>query len=257
MKNIATERETAGIRRSLFWSATAHLLGGFALLAMGTAPSSGPFRGVVDVFLLGPSIPADPVAGPAAPPAVSVPSMRPREGVAGERASLPGKTVSGVPAAPAEDGGGREDPGKTVLSPASSVPNRAGEGLAEGEGESEPAARMAPSGGGMNAAGPTGEAMAAFEPGRTGDGSGMGTALLRRRIQSRIVYPEEAVRRGQQGEVLLRIRIERGGVPSEVLIARSSGVWLLDEAASRGVIRAAPLPSDPGWVEVPIRFQLR
>lgn len=85
----------------------------------------------------------------------------------------------------------------------------------------------------------------------------MGVAQLRRRIQSRIVYPEEAVRRGQQGEVLLRIRIDGDGVPSEIRIVRSSGVRLLDEAASRGVTRAAPLPSDPGWVEVPIRFQLR
>jgi protein TonB len=79
---------------------------------------------------------------------------------------------------------------------------------------------------------------------------------LRERIQSRIVYPEEAVRRGQEGEVLLRIRIGTGGVPREIRIARSSGARLLDEAARRGVVRAAPLPKGPGWVEVPIRFQL-
>jgi protein TonB len=84
-----------------------------------------------------------------------------------------------------------------------------------------------------------------------------GTALLRERIQSRIVYPEEAVRRGQQGEVLLRIRIGAEGVPKEIRIARSSGARLLDDAARRGVVRAAPLPSAPGWVEVPVRFRLR
>jgi len=86
---------------------------------------------------------------------------------------------------------------------------------------------------------------------------GTGTALLRERIQSRLVYPAEAVRRGQQGEVLLRIRIDPGGVPGEIRIARSSGLRILDDAARRGVVLAAPLPSAPGWVEVPVRFRLR
>jgi len=81
--------------------------------------------------------------------------------------------------------------------------------------------------------------------------------LLRERIQSRIVYPEEAVRRGLEGEVVLRIHIERGGVPNEIRVARSSGARLLDDAARRGVVRAAPLPSTPGWVEIPVRFRLR
>jgi protein TonB len=65
------------------------------------------------------------------------------------------------------------------------------------------------------------------------------------------------VRQGQQGEVLLRIRIGAGGVPKEIRIARSSGARLLDDAARRGVVRAAPLPSAPGWVEVPVHFRLR
>jgi len=97
------------------------------------------------------------------------------------------------------------------------------------------------------------------DPGRTGGGfrAGAGTALLRERIQARIIYPEEAVRRGEQGEVLLRIRIGTGGIPKEIRITRSSGALRLDEAARRGVVRAAPLPSDPGWVEVPVRFRLR
>jgi len=81
--------------------------------------------------------------------------------------------------------------------------------------------------------------------------------VLRARIQERIVYPGEAVRRGQEGEVLLRIRIGVGGIPREVRVARSSGARILDEAARRGVRRAAPLPSEPGWFEVPVRFLLR
>lgn len=112
---------------------------------------------------------------------------------------------------------------------------------------------------GRGAAGASGPATPFLGPGREGEGSrpGAGTALLRERIQSRLVYPEEAVRRGQQGEVLLRIRIDPGGVPGEVRIARSSGVRILDDAARWGVVRAAPLPSAPGWVEVPVRFRLR
>ncbi|GAB4372690.1 MAG: hypothetical protein Kow00128_21640 [Deltaproteobacteria bacterium] len=90
--------------------------------------------------------------------------------------------------------------------------------------------------------------------GRSGGGS---AAVLRARIQEKILYPEEAVRRGQEGEVLLRIRIDPGGVPREIRVARSSGVRILDEAARRGVVRAAPLPSEPGWIEVPVRFSLR
>jgi protein TonB len=70
--------------------------------------------------------------------------------------------------------------------------------------------------------------------------------LLRGRIESRIVYPEEAVRRGQEGDVLLRIRIVRGGIPRAIRIVRSSGAPLLDEAALRGVVRATPLPEGPG-----------
>lgn len=80
---------------------------------------------------------------------------------------------------------------------------------------------------------------------------------IRERIESRIIYPEEAIRRGQEGEVLLRIRVGEGGIPKEIRVARSSGARTLDEAARTGVSRAAPLPSTPGWFEVPIRFSLR
>jgi periplasmic protein TonB len=94
--------------------------------------------------------------------------------------------------------------------------------------------------------------------GKTGGvGDGAAAAGLRDAIQARIVYPDEAVRRGLEGEVLLRIRIDKGGNPGEIRVARSSGVRILDEAARRGVVRAAPLPSAPGWFEVPIRFSLR
>lgn len=123
----------------------------------------------------------------------------------------------------------------------------------------QPGARLAPTLSG--ATGLASIAGAGPVPGAgEGDGRGAwsgGHGLLRDRIQSRIVYPEDAVRRGIEGEVLLRIRIETGGNPGEIRVARSSGARLLDEAARRGVVRAAPLPASPGWVEVPVLFRLR
>jgi protein TonB len=93
--------------------------------------------------------------------------------------------------------------------------------------------------------------------GGSGGREGAEIRLLRERIESRIVYPEEAVRRGQEGEVLLRIRVVEEGIPKEIRVTRSSGARALDEAARSGVVRAAPLPSTPGWFEVPVRFHLR
>jgi protein TonB len=93
--------------------------------------------------------------------------------------------------------------------------------------------------------------------GTAGMAGGPATGHLRKKIQSAIVYPEEAIRRGQEGEVLLRIRIGDGGVPKEIRVARSSGTRALDEAARRGVESASPLPSYTGWVEIPVRFFLR
>lgn len=144
------------------------------------------------------------------------------------------------------------------VSPRASETERSGEGTGHGR---EDGGQETASGGetGEPVASASGPAASFPDPGGEGAGTrtGSGTALLRERIQSRLVYPAEAVRRGQQGEVLLRIRIDPGGVPGEIRIARSSGVRILDDAARRGVVRATPLPSAPGWVEVPVRFRLR
>ena len=190
----------------------------------------------------------------------------------------PGVEVAGTPAALAGEMHFREGPGPAVLFPESGKKVRA---VAEGvrvAGISTRRTETGRSGGGTGPVpgdgkkgaapgeetkgtviGPSAPATASPGPGRAWENSrtGAGTTLLRERIQSRIVYPEEAVRRGQQGEVLLRIRIGAEGVPKEIRIARSSGARLLDDAARRGVVRAAPLPSAPGWVEVPVHFRLR
>lgn len=48
-------------------------------------------------------------------------------------------------------------------------------------------------------------------------------------------YPFLAKRRGQEGEVLLKVRVSEEGKPSEVVLQRSSGFELLDLAALRAV----------------------
>jgi TonB family protein len=300
-----TERgEAARLRRPLFWSATAHLLAVFSLLVLGADPSAGPFRGVVDVFLVGATgrdraVPkrffSRPASGKTRVPA-SLPPMSGALPEASSRAKRkqgptaavlpqsakegpdPGAEVAGTSAALAGEMGTREGPGPAILSPDSGERSRTVEegvkvaGIPPRKEETGPSAGgpgPVPGDGGKGAApgketkgtviGPSGPATASPGTGRAWEDSraDAGTALLRERIQSRIVYPEEAVRRGQQGEVLLRIRIGVGGVPKEIRIARSSGARLLDDAARRGVVRAAPLPSAPGWVEVPVHFHLR
>jgi protein TonB len=146
------------------------------------------------------------------------------------------------------------------LSPASPATSPRDAGLAAGSGISSAgtggeAAFAAGIAGGMKESSVPGGAIRGNRGEMGGETREIG--LLRERIESRIVYPPEAVRRGQEGEVLLRIRVGEGGLPREIRIARSSGFHSLDEAARNGVTKAAPLPSSPGWFEVPVRFFLR
>jgi protein TonB len=76
-------------------------------------------------------------------------------------------------------------------------------------------------------------------------------------------YPAMARRRGQQGVVLLAVRVGRSGRPESVAVRNSSGFASLDAAAIAAVehwefepgrLDGEPVPSQ---VEVPIRFELR
>lgn len=75
-------------------------------------------------------------------------------------------------------------------------------------------------------------------------------------------YPLSARRLGQEGVVLLRVKVDPAGVPAEVHLAKSSGVASLDEAALKAVRGWTFVPARQGqepvaaWVEVPIRFRL-
>jgi protein TonB len=76
-------------------------------------------------------------------------------------------------------------------------------------------------------------------------------------------YPELALRREWQGEVLLRVRVSPEGRAIGISVERSSGRDVLDEAAQEAVRGWSFVPSRQGgvaiagWVTVPIVFRLQ
>lgn len=73
-------------------------------------------------------------------------------------------------------------------------------------------------------------------------------------------YPTRALRRGESGEVLLRVHVDVRGAPERIEVASSSGSRDLDRAAIAGVRRWRFSPAMQGGapvagtVNVPIRF---
>jgi protein TonB len=79
-----------------------------------------------------------------------------------------------------------------------------------------------------------------------------------RRLAETLLYPEEAVRRGLEGEVVLLLEVDAGGRIAEASVASSSGHAILDQAALRAVRLLGVLgPASAGKaVLLPVRFQL-
>jgi protein TonB len=75
-------------------------------------------------------------------------------------------------------------------------------------------------------------------------------------------YPKRAHDLNQQGEALIRARIDFEGNTAEVLVWKSSGFVLLDNAALSAVRRWQFMPERRNgmpvvaWVEIPVRFRL-
>lgn len=75
-------------------------------------------------------------------------------------------------------------------------------------------------------------------------------------------YPLAARRHGAQGRVLLSVQVGADGTSHEVLLKRSSGHAVLDDAALQTVRRWRFVPAHRGdspvesWVDVPILFRL-
>lgn len=68
-------------------------------------------------------------------------------------------------------------------------------------------------------------------------------------------YPPAALRRGQQGTVLLRVTCDEQGKVLAIEVVRSSGHPLLDEAAIDAV-RQWRFRNGPGHIEQPVEFRL-
>jgi len=71
------------------------------------------------------------------------------------------------------------------------------------------------------------------------------------------IYPDEAVRRGEQGIVILLINISPQGLASSVDIARSSGFNLLDRAARDAVTTWRFVPAVRDGQPIPSRMPMR
>lgn len=75
-------------------------------------------------------------------------------------------------------------------------------------------------------------------------------------------YPDPARRRGIQGKAMIQVEVTADGQPRDVIIARSSGSSLLDEAALNAVKRWRFIPAKRGGetveakVLVPVEFKL-
>lgn len=79
-------------------------------------------------------------------------------------------------------------------------------------------------------------------------------------IEKHKVYPYNARRRGQEGNVLLMVRLDAGGELAGLQVVQSSGITALDEAAVALVRRICPFPranGHPVALKVPITYQLQ
>ncbi len=81
-------------------------------------------------------------------------------------------------------------------------------------------------------------------------------AEIRRRIQSALVYPAPARRRGLEGVARVRFQIGADGRADRIELERSSGHALLDRAARDSVVAAGVLPRVHGRLQVPVHFEL-
>ncbi|SFU83042.1 energy transducer TonB [Pseudoduganella namucuonensis] len=75
-------------------------------------------------------------------------------------------------------------------------------------------------------------------------------------------YPAMAQDRGLQGHVILKVQVLASGKPANVLVDKSSGHKILDDAAVKAVLSWAFDPAKrgqtpiDGWVKVPLNFKL-
>jgi protein TonB len=80
--------------------------------------------------------------------------------------------------------------------------------------------------------------------------------MIRNAIERKKAYPLSARKRGAEGTVYIRFRINPRGEPRELEVIRSSGSPILDRATLDIVKSAAPFPSIDTPLEIPVVFRL-
>lgn len=91
---------------------------------------------------------------------------------------------------------------------------------------------------------------------KTGVAADLAT-LASRQVANRLLYPEEAVARGLQGEALVLLFLDAAGNAVAARLEKSSGHALLDAAAVAAARSVRALPEgDDREVLLPVRFRL-
>ena len=85
-------------------------------------------------------------------------------------------------------------------------------------------------------------------------------AAIKRRVEAKWVYPEEAVRLKQSGSGMAKFSVRRDGSLREIEIVHSTGTPILDHSLLNAIRLAEPFPSVPcpiaeEWVPITITFR--
>ena len=217
-------------RHTLYISIAAHILVFGSAIAFARY-GSGLFLvppGIIQVALVSPDLPAG--SGNNAVPARNPAALTRAEHPAEER------SVDRAKETPAEKGSALDEVPAPETGAAQESRNEGREGMGT---------TAALQGGGQGASDQTGVAA-------SGEWSALAAAIEKTKS-----YPRIARERGIEGEVRLRFRLTPSGSIEKIEIIRSSGYEILDKASIGAVYRAVPLPYLSGWVEVPMRFELK
>ncbi len=80
---------------------------------------------------------------------------------------------------------------------------------------------------------------------------------IQKAIEKAKQYPFVAKKRGIQGAVTTAFTIDQAGNPEQIRIIRSSGSKILDSAAQKTILAAAPFPRVRGAIEIRISYILK
>ncbi len=80
--------------------------------------------------------------------------------------------------------------------------------------------------------------------------------FIRNAIEKAKTYPLIAKKKMIQGTVVAEFSINHKGFPENMMVKKSSGSEILDSAAMKTIIKAAPFPYAEKRIEIPIKFEL-